>query len=382
MNAGEWKQKRAELEFVLDCLGRLASPSRFDLGSVRLDVLDFDWIVQFCEANRLVGFLAYLLRKSGRFGDLPASTASALVSGWLHSRIHQRLKVSQFRKLGSLLDEEGIPLAPLKGAALAHLVYTKLSVRRMADIDVLVRPHDVDRIVKLMRRNGLRPIGCNVNRWHDHILGRLTYGVPGIEIDLHLDPIYNLGRAPVRLEMERAWESAHSVPELGPNVFMLHPDDQFRHLLVHTLNRNSPSLVQVLDVMMFMQAFPGSVAALLDWAGRSLPLLEYRSVTGFLEALRGLIRGDGIPAARDFVEEFLGEGERRGYASPTHHDVFSRFRLVWALPSWSMRARFILGYLVPGLDAGSGVHPLRAYLRHWRLLVTKIASVWRRVLAC
>ncbi|WP_170265532.1 nucleotidyltransferase family protein [Thiohalocapsa marina] len=81
------------------------------------------------------------------------------------------------------LDAWGGPWAFIKGFALARSVYEYPWMRLAADIDLLVRPQDLDAAVAALRAAGARPIAGSV-QGHERALT-----VRGVEIDLHNAPM-------------------------------------------------------------------------------------------------------------------------------------------------------------------------------------------------
>ena len=144
-----------------------------------------------------------------------------------------------FHELAAILramDGAGIPAIPLKGASLAAIVYGDIALRPMGDIDILVRPADMQAAVGTLRGLGY---------------GSAYAFDPASEesISHHMPPMSADGRAPVELhwtlvhpraaarigrsEIEDAWSRAVPAAIDGVPARMLAPEDQLLHLCMH-----------------------------------------------------------------------------------------------------------------------------------------------------
>jgi hypothetical protein len=60
-----------------------------------------------------------------------------------------------FKEIKGPLEKEAVPLILLKGPHLAHAVYGRPSERLYSDLDILVKPADFDKAVRILRANKL-----------------------------------------------------------------------------------------------------------------------------------------------------------------------------------------------------------------------------------
>jgi hypothetical protein len=117
------------------------------------DWSEFEWIA--ARAVAAMHGISPLLSKSLLWNGPP---------GWLRFLREQRLHTeNRYRRLDALLRridaeaaEAEIPVLPLKGVALHALGIYQCGERPMADIDLLVRPIDAERIVKVLESFGFR----------------------------------------------------------------------------------------------------------------------------------------------------------------------------------------------------------------------------------
>jgi hypothetical protein len=93
-------------------------------------------------------------RPKSRAIAAPGAIAGQLEEIYLSSAAHN---MRLFHELGAILrafQAAGIPVMPLKGACLAEEVYGDRALRLMFDIDLLVRPRDVEHAVDVLRALG------------------------------------------------------------------------------------------------------------------------------------------------------------------------------------------------------------------------------------
>ena len=82
--------------------------------------------------------------------------------------------------------QAGVPFLVLKGAALAHLVYSDPRLRPMRDVDLLIRKADAGRALDVLMRCGFRISGAAVPSHHHHLRGMArTLEGATVTIELH-----------------------------------------------------------------------------------------------------------------------------------------------------------------------------------------------------
>jgi hypothetical protein len=84
------------------------------------------------------------------------------------------------------MAQANVPFLVLKGAALAHLVYSNPRLRPMRDVDLLIRNVDARQALDVLTRCGFSPGGAPVPSRHHHLRGmtKTTEGAT-ITIELH-----------------------------------------------------------------------------------------------------------------------------------------------------------------------------------------------------
>ncbi len=238
------------------------------------------------------------------------------VEGWLRrattvpapgvdSAVH-RLQARRLRVLSDLEVTAGalgdLPYLVVKGPALAATCYADQSLRSFVDLDLLVRPADLDSAVSRMVAAGCTVLDANwplLLEQDGHEI-HLT-GPTGGPIDLH----WSLGNEPMALDTSPSAETllARSVPIRieGRVVRTLAPADMVLHVALHAALSGGHRLLALADLRAALTATSSSdstaqvLAAADEWGARpalSLMLGRLRRTLGFPvdPALRRLVR--------------------------------------------------------------------------------------------
>ncbi|MDQ2800010.1 MAG: nucleotidyltransferase family protein, partial [Armatimonadota bacterium] len=96
--------------------------------------------------------LAYQAFKADA-ATVPPDVMSRLQAEAQRCWIHSTMLAQELARISRLLGGEGIPLAAMKGPALATQVYGSITARTMGDLDILVRPSEFARARALLEAN-------------------------------------------------------------------------------------------------------------------------------------------------------------------------------------------------------------------------------------
>jgi len=139
-------------------------------------------------------------------------------------------------RLARRFNDAGVPFMVLKGAALQLTLYRRPDERPMGDIDLLVRPGDVDKAVQLLLAAGCRRGAPLVREdffpCHYYEAEFLAGDVFPLKIDLHVRPFRPLRYA--RTVPDGAfWDRARPVRIGRATVLVPSPEDMLIHLATH-----------------------------------------------------------------------------------------------------------------------------------------------------
>ncbi|NOT61963.1 MAG: nucleotidyltransferase family protein [Acidobacteria bacterium] len=158
--------------------------------------------------------------------------------------------------------QAGITAVSLKGPSLAMMAYGALDARDYCDLDVLVRPEQLERAEQLCRERGfVRKLDMPVS---DDEVRRFGYDwalmreADGVMVELHW--ALTVRYAPVQFNRWSWWESLASQPLNGRAVAGLPPAETLLSLCLHGSKDGWDKLKLVCDVARLLHAAPA-----LDW---------------------------------------------------------------------------------------------------------------------
>lgn len=185
-----------------------------------------------------------------------------------HSRplttLRNRCFLRLLERIARRFNEAGVPLMVLKGAALNLLVPGTLTRRSMSDLDLLVRPQDID-----AARDLLEGLQCLRGQQHvrEDFFPRYHYeieyhaqGVYPMKIDLHVWPFRPLRYARLMLE-DALWEGAAEIACGEARVWVPGREDMLLHLAVHAAIHDFACTKWQDDIRLWIETFGPA----LDW---------------------------------------------------------------------------------------------------------------------
>ncbi len=222
--------------------------------------LDWEQVISTAQQNGLAG----LLLASAASHTLPPNVRARLEAIAFDTRTYNAAHRLGLEEWLGRFDAAGISTVILKGIAVTALVYGRSALRRMQDVDVLVRRADFERAGELLRAAGFtryRELGGTTEstlRTQSHWI-HLT--PPGIALDLHwhvIDSGYYAHHVPI----EWFWDHTQSVPLLARQMRVLTPEAQLLHLAAHLeLHHAGGGLLALYDVAALIHKLGGT----MDW---------------------------------------------------------------------------------------------------------------------
>lgn len=117
-----------------------------------LDHLDWQYVLAAANEQGITPLLAHWFGQED--SPAPAYVMDRLHAAYWTNHFRNRALLTQLHQLLAAASAEGIPIMPLKGAALVTWYYTVPALRPMSDLDFLVHPADTGRLVHLLRARG------------------------------------------------------------------------------------------------------------------------------------------------------------------------------------------------------------------------------------
>jgi hypothetical protein len=294
------------------------------------------------------------------------------------------------RELGRLLprfEREGIPVIPLKGPALAEMLYPDPALRPSSDLDLLVHPGAVLTADRLLQGLGYRRL-ADAHSWDfDLAYDRATVyeGPGGVHVDLHWSLLSDPRYAWNEQEGVRVWDRAVKIQAAGQVALGLSAEDLLLYLAVHlAVHHGLGGLLWYWDLALVMDRWRDR----LEWEVVTTRASRWRVRRALYFALKGCETFFGSSAPARVMASLRPRGPRaavlrwlvahrgadrlvrlehlialllvdrcRDLVAPLRH-------VVWPSPAW-VRSRY----------DGAGASLLRGYLAHYR----RMAGVARRV---
>jgi len=211
-------------------------PKRFLLRLLQGKVdpsIEVDWnaLVKYFHKEGMAG----IAHQSMRDRQLPAQVRSILADLY-HGNVARNLNfMAALESLEKALEQQALEVMTLKGASLMTHVYPNIGLRPMEDLDLLVRPADHRRLVRILVELGYRQ---NKRRTYSFVKSKTV-------LDIHCSPL-NTDRIrsrshllPVGLDdilaRSAPWESGYRWirrPDDADNVLLL-----AQHLMKHNFSR-------------------------------------------------------------------------------------------------------------------------------------------------
>lgn len=205
-----------------------------ELAALAARPVDWDWIVGRAEAERLGAVLHAAVSPL----SIPAGVRDRLRVAWASGRHQYLLGAQQITKVLSEFERDGVPVIPLRGPALAELLYRDPSLRPFTDLDLLVREADLPRALLLLARLGYRHLEGGRSLAHELTWRHAASFVSGrpdeLPIDLHWGLVDYPGIAPTTaVHHQELWDRAVRVETSGGTCLGLCPEDLLIYLALH-----------------------------------------------------------------------------------------------------------------------------------------------------
>jgi hypothetical protein len=162
-----------------------------------------------------------------------------------------------------LLNRERIRVIPLKGPSLTLSLYGNLALRPIGDLDILVRPRDIDAVKRLLVNDDYRPdtkmnVEKGIRRWQSeyHWGFESRQGVLRVEIHREILP-RSLRR---RMDINTIWNCATPSKLATQPTLALPPEELLLVLCVHAQKHEWQRLKWIGDIARLIEAYPQ-----MDW---------------------------------------------------------------------------------------------------------------------
>ncbi len=215
-------------ELLIRCLGagdNEATTARLS----QLSTADWDELIRQSQRHSVTPLLYYRIKAIAPTPSIPAQVIQKLRRIYLLSA---ELSIKRYHELSKWLrsiQNEGIQVIVLKGAALAELIYPNIALRPMFDVDLLIKAEDFWRIDEILSGAGFRSDkGILLSRYHIYWVRHIAYMSKAIQLELH-PKIYELPKL-------RPWTNVAHAKIASVDTLVLGPEDLLLHACIHLLD--------------------------------------------------------------------------------------------------------------------------------------------------
>jgi hypothetical protein len=247
--------QETEIKFLLYCLGLTRDKNPL---AEHDQLSEENWmaIIERAKPHDILPLLYYQLTQFNKDIKIPTSIMSLLKRYYFQYSLENTQTFYDLSKIIKEANSSNIPVIVLKGAALAELIYPKIALRPMCDLDLLVKSEDIRRFQELLLKLGW---DCLQSRKIvDNYIPRnnaLGYKKYGLFIDLH----------PKIKELPdlNPWINAVPIEIDSNNTLVLCPDDLILfhcvHLYKHINNDIFAELIKFYDIILILRKYKDNI---------------------------------------------------------------------------------------------------------------------------
>jgi len=264
-------------------------------------------------------------------------------------------------RIGRAFNKAGVDVLLLKGAALNLTLYERADDRPMDDLDLLVRPADVEAACAVLEALGGLRGKSQVRedffpRFHYEIEYTLGHVYP-VKIDLHVRPFRPLRYAQTVAD-DAFWDDAQAIDVDGATMLHPSPGDMLIHLATHCAIHGNGRDSWLTDIARWIERYGGEI----NWDRFVQQVCAWRLVFAVGFALDAVEKKTGvsIPAdARDSMDRQRVTWRDRLTVTQAPHDASRPARHVFVSAVCTPNPFFVASYL------WSMAFPGRTHMADW-----------------
>ena len=223
--------------------------------------LDWERLWQLGHLHDVLPLVGASLRQLAGQAPIPAAWLERAQRRFYATLLRNTALADELTRVCVALSAAGVGVIPVKGIVLGETVYGNLALRPAADLDVLVRPHDLPAARAALHALGYtqraEPLFAELHHpYHDP---QYFHPAAGREICLELHWALWAARF-FHLGADALWERASATQLRGAEVRLLSPEDTLLHLAIHR-SRSALRLRFLCDVAELLRLH----ATVLDW---------------------------------------------------------------------------------------------------------------------
>ncbi len=252
-------------QFVLACLRAQWDADSLAAASRLAQADDFSWdqVRALVQAERIAPLLYRAVCGQDWFPD---DLLQECRGDYILTATRNTLLLQELEHIISLLTNAGLPVIPLKGAALVNTVYSTVAVRPMFDLDILVETQRAGAVIGLLEQWGYTRVAAEPRTGtmldYENEVTLVKNGAAMLPLEVHWSLIDSPYYQRV-LDMEWFWETS-LLAQIGRSpARFLSVEATLLHLCAHlALHHRGVGLLWLHDVAALIQANSHRI----DWA--------------------------------------------------------------------------------------------------------------------
>jgi hypothetical protein len=302
----------------------------------------------------------------------------AQLRNYFHTNAQRNLFLTkELLKLLTLFESHSIPAIPFKGPVLAVSAYGNLSLRRISDLDILVREQDYHKAKKLLLDQGHRMVK---NRGHEafYLQAQMWHEEKDVSVDLH----YGIQPKHLQLNSEIFLENLQPLSFVGTRIQTFSPETHLLILCIEGKKEGWNQFSRLCDVAALINSYPQmNWESLTEQARR----LKIKRILDFGLVLANTLLKAPVPASvlssvkqAPLIKWLITQLGKNLFSSPgsQRHPFY-----LWATALYQGELhRLLLYWLIPN-EADLGFLPLPRTLHFLYYLIRPVRLVGKYGLA-
>lgn len=227
--------------------------------------INWDELVELAIAHGVAPLLYHRLQSQPCGMTVPASVLQTVKQLYIENALRNAQIQQQLVTVLSALYAQGIRIILLKGVYLAAVAYEQMAARTMSDIDLMVAPADMPKVITLLTELGYQPVTplIELDAYLAHYNHLPCFVKPGAaKVEVH--GTLTWPRQRYTIAMTDIWARAYPLHVGGLEITGLDPADLLLYICLHATYQHllEQGVRPLCDIDAICQRF----AATLDWA--------------------------------------------------------------------------------------------------------------------
>lgn len=311
---------------------------------------------------------------------MPDATWERIRESAFNARARALAMAAELLRLLQRLAADDIDVLPFKGPVLGLDAYGDVGARPFVDLDLLIRPRDLERARAVLAALGYSSeyrFSPAQDRWFRRVDGDypMVHAGTDLLVELHVRALSR--RFGDGLDTDQLWRRRRTISMSGATIPALGADDQLYLHLVHGAKHRWERLEWVASTAQLLRQRGGDVSALVraPYAAPRAVLVGCLLAHDLLDApldpaAQAATAADpAVPRLADAARRHLFDGTAAGAGEDTAAKLWYNFRVQRGLPA---RARYLYRWMAwPSPEDWAGPRipdPLFVLYRAWRPL--------------